>query len=253
MTIINAKLLGITEVFNGENKVYFSYKKAEALFYYLLTQKQVSRDVVVNLLWGEINEEIAKKNLRNAVYSIKKIFNEKVIISPKRSLLMLNPNIEFRCDIYKLLDKDDSNEKDVNLYVEDFLEGFYVKDAANFEEWVTQTREQFKEKYINELIILTEKFMKKNDFNSAKSFCKKLLYIDDFNENGYRYLMDIYREEGNYGKAVYTYNVIKEKFRNELGVSPDEKTEQLYKEIIRKYGENIIIIIVKKENSFMVE
>ena len=147
---------------------------------------------------------------------------------------MLNPNIEFRCDIYKLFDKDEGNEEVVNLYIEDFLEGFYVKDAESFEEWMTQVREQFKEKYINKLTICTEEFMKKKDFNSAKSLCKKLFCVDDFNEKAYRYLMDIYMEEGNYGKAVYTYNALKEKFRNELGVSPDEKTEQLYKEIIER-------------------
>lgn len=234
MTTINSKLMGIPEVFKDGNKVYFSYKKEEALFYYLLTKKQVSRDVVVNLLWGEVNEEIAKKNLRNAVYSIKKLFNEEVIISPKRSLLVLNPNINFSCDIYELFDNDESNEEIVSLYVEDFLEGFYVKDAESFEEWITQTREQYKEKYINKLTICTDNLMRKKDFNSAKRLCKKLVYIDEFNENVYRNLMNIYIEESNYGKALYTYNILKEKFRNELGVSPDEKTEQLYKEIIER-------------------
>lgn len=234
MTIINSKLLGIPEVFKGEDKVYFSYKKAEALFYYLLMKKQVSRDVVVNLLWGENDEEIAKKNLRNAVYSIKKVFNEDVIVSPKRSLLMLNPSIEFQCDIYKLLDKNQSNGEVVNLTIVEFLEGFYAKNAESFEEWVTQTREQVREEYINKLTICMEEFIKKNDLISAKICCKKLFYIDDFNENVYRYFMLISMKEGNYGKAVYTYNVLKEKFRVELGVSPDEKTEQLYKEITER-------------------
>ena len=227
MVIINAKLFGIPEVLKDEEKVYFSYRKAEALFYYLLTKKQVSREVVVNLLWGNINEDVAKKNLRNAVYSIKKVFNEEVIISPKRSLLMLNPKIQFHSDIYKFLDKN----KNFKSYEGDFLEGFYVKDADGFEEWMIQTREQFKEEYVAILTICIEKFMKEKDINNAKACCKKLLYIDDFNEEGYRVLMTIYMEEGKYGKAVYIYNVLKEKFKKELGVSPDEKTEQLYKEI----------------------
>lgn len=227
MVIINAKLFGIPEVLKDEEKVYFSYRKAEALFYYLLTKKQVSREIVVNLLWGNINEDVAKKNLRNAVYSIKKIFNEEVIISPKRSLLMLNPKIQFHSDIYKFLDKKEA----FKLYEGDFLEGFYVKDADVFEEWMIQTREQFKEEYVAILTRCIEKFMKEKDINNAKVCCKKLFYIDDFNEEAYRALMTIYMEEGKYGKAIYTYNVLKEKFKMELGVSPDEKTEQLYKEI----------------------
>lgn len=261
MTIINTKLMGTPEVFKDENKIYFSYRKAEALFYYLLVRKQISRDVVVNLLWGDVDEDIAKKNLRNAVYSIKKIFNEEIIVSPKRSLLMLNPSIDFQCDIYKFLSKEEleyengfyesnglkgvckskiEEEDAIKAYRGEFLEGFYVKDAEIFEEWMIQEREQFKEKYINKLTKAIGRFMKKKDINSAKSCCKRLFYVDDFNEQAYRSLMNIYMEEGKYGKAVYTYNVLKEKLKNELAVLPDEETEKLYKEITdrKKTSEN---------------
>lgn len=261
MSIINANLLGIPEVFKGEDKIYFSYKKAEALFYYMLTKQQASRNLVVNLLWENIDEEVAKKNLRNAVYSIKKIFNEEVIVSPKRSLLMLNPSIEFKCDIYKILDDDILNGKSENCickeevlkeYRGDFLEGFYIKDAEVFEEWMVQESEQLKETYINKLTKCIEKFMKENDINNAKSCCKKLFYIDDLNEQAYRWLMDIYLNEGKYGKAVYSYNILKEKLKTNLGVTPDEKTEKLYKEItkLKEHNEKLNLNTCKSKDFF---
>ncbi|MBV7274776.1 AAA family ATPase [Clostridiaceae bacterium UIB06] len=241
MIIINANLLGIPEVLKEENKIYFPYRKSEALFYYILMKKQVSRDSVVDLLWGNIDEDVAKKNLRNAVYSIKKIFNEEIIVSPKRPLLMLNPNIQFNCDVYKFLDEkkqdklleNNVDEETVKLYKGDFLEGFYVKDAEVFEEWMIQERERIKERYIYKLTKCIENFMKEKNVKGAKNYCKKLFYVDDFNEQAYRSLMTIYMEEGKYGKAVYTYNVLKEKLKKDLGVSPDEKTEELYKEITK--------------------
>lgn len=212
----------------------------------MLVKKQASREIVINLLWGNMDEHVAKKNLRNAVYSIKKIFNENIIISPKRFLLMLNPNIKFQCDIYEFLSKEhtynlkekfknDLNELEVfKIYNGDFLEGFYVKNAEVFEEWMIQVRHQFKEKYINKLTNCVERFMKEKRINSAKSCCKKLFYVDDFNEKAYRLLMSIYMKEGEYGKAVYTYNVLKQKLKDDLGVSPDEETKLLYEEIIEK-------------------
>ncbi|MEY8000023.1 AAA family ATPase [Clostridium sp. Mt-5] len=246
MTIVNAKLFGIQEILKDQDKIYFPYKKAEALFYYMLVRKQALREIVINLLWGDMGEDIAKKNLRNAVYSIKKIFNENIIISPKRSLLMLNPDIQFQCDIYKFLSKEDAcglkdgfrnniNELEIfKIYRGDFLEGFYVKDAETFEKWMMQVRQQFRDKYINNLTKCVERFMKEKRINSAKSCCKKLFYVDDFNEQAYRLLMSIYIKEGEYGKAVYTYNILRQKLKDELGVSPDEETKLLYEEIIEK-------------------
>ncbi|OAA92184.1 AAA family ATPase [Clostridium ljungdahlii] len=249
MTIVSANLFGVQEVLKDQCKIYFPYKKAEALFYYMLVKEQVSREIVTNLLWGNMDECVAKKNLRNAVYSIKRIFNEEIIVSPKRSLLILNPSITFQCDIYRFLDKSGIKEKTKNssneleivkAYKGDFLEGFYVKNAEAFEEWMLRVRGQFKQKYINKLTKCTESFMKVKDINGAKNCCEKLFCADDFNEQTYRLLMSIYEEEGEYGKAIYTYNVLKQKLKNELDVFPDEETNKLYKKIIKRkmYNDN---------------
>jgi len=49
------------QVLKNGSRVLFPLKKAEALFYYLVVNKQASRDELATLLWGELNEQNAKK------------------------------------------------------------------------------------------------------------------------------------------------------------------------------------------------
>lgn len=109
MDKVFVKLLGTPEIFYNEQRITFPFRKAEALFYYLLVEKQASRDELVNLLWSEVQESIGKKNLRNAVYMIRKIFGSDIIVSPQRAILMLNEEIEWAIDLDVFLHQEQSD------------------------------------------------------------------------------------------------------------------------------------------------
>ena len=80
MGIIYGKLFGTPTIMKDHEEVIFPYNKVKALFYYLLVNKKCSRDELAGLLWPDEEENIAKKNLRNAIYKIKKTFGEEVLI-----------------------------------------------------------------------------------------------------------------------------------------------------------------------------
>ncbi|EYE87262.1 hypothetical protein Q428_14235 [Fervidicella metallireducens AeB] len=61
MDQIDVKLFGAPRVLCNGRNIVFPFKKAEALFYYLVVNKQATRDELVSLLWDEIDEETAKK------------------------------------------------------------------------------------------------------------------------------------------------------------------------------------------------
>ena len=54
MITITCKLFGTPEILKNGEKIIFPYKKAEALFYYLMVKKQCFRDTLVELLWGSV-------------------------------------------------------------------------------------------------------------------------------------------------------------------------------------------------------
>lgn len=240
MPKITANLLGNPIICKDSQQIFLPFRKVEALLYYLLVKKQASRDVVVDLLWGDTGEEVAKKNLRNAVYLIRKAFDEEVIVSPRRPVLMLNPDIEFQVDV-DLLAASELHELD-KIYKGDFLEGFLIKGADYYDQWMLETREQYQGLFIEKAKLLIDEYTRRKDYAQAEKYCKILLRTDEFNEDVHRLLMRIYAGEEKYDKCMEVYNGLASLLDSELSIEPEEKTTELFEEIFREkaargYGE----------------
>ena len=94
MSKISCKLFGVPQIMKDGQSVFLPYAKINALLYYMLINKVVSRTEIAGLLWPDENEETAKKNLRNAVYQTKRSLGLDIIVSPKKSVLILNQDLE---------------------------------------------------------------------------------------------------------------------------------------------------------------
>ncbi len=230
MTVIKAKLLGTPMIKKNGNQITFPYSKAEALFYYILIKKQVTRDILVNLLWGNIKEKSAKKNLRNAVYIIKKAFDEDILLSPQRTMIKLNTDINYEIDLESFMQC--TAKESIDLYSGEFLEGFFVKKANEFEQWLFIMRNQCKDRYTNNLRKEIERCIQRNNLIQAEKHCKKLINAEEFDESSYRKLMDIYRRKNQHNKCIKTYNMLSKLLDRELSISPDVKTKSLLEEIL---------------------
>ncbi|WZL73823.1 AAA family ATPase [Clostridiaceae bacterium 35-E11] len=232
MNKITARLLGTPEVFYNGHRIKFPFRKAEALFYYLLVEKQASRDILVNFFWPELQENTAKKNLRNAVYMIRKVFEADVIVSPQRAMLMLSEDISWKIDVDQFLQNQESTG--IALYQGEFLQGLLVKDAENFEHWMFRERDAYRDSYMHKLHKLLKKYISSKRFMEAEDCCKKLIAVDEFNEEPYRILMEVYSLQGQYNKGIETYNKLVEVLDKELAIRPDLKTNDVFETLLKE-------------------
>lgn len=228
MTKIFVRLFNTPTIEKDNEKIFLPFRKAEALFYYLLVHQQATRDELVNVLWGEVEEETAKKNLRHAMYKIRKVFDLDIIISPQKSIVMLNPEINIESDLSAFLAEEKNS---IEAYKGEFLQGFLVKDAEDFENWIIQTREYYKDLYVTKLYKRINEAIKSKDENIVEQYAKLLIQVDTFDERAYRILMELYRNQGNYNKAIDTYYRLWEILEQELGITPDNKTKELFEEV----------------------
>lgn len=228
MEQIDIKLFGAPRVLCNGRNIVFPFKKAEALFYYLVVNNQATRDELISLLWEELDEETARKNLRDALYKIKRAFGDEILISPQKSIIMLNGDIEIRCD-YIDLKRD---EGILPEYAGDFLQGFYVKDAEEFENWMLKTREILRQNRIHKLYEKIQHCIDNNDYDNVENYGRQIINIDAFDERAYRILMRSFINIGAFNKAVDVYRKLNETLQNELGVHPDEETRTLYEKAI---------------------
>ncbi|MBB6217552.1 DNA-binding SARP family transcriptional activator [Anaerosolibacter carboniphilus] len=231
MHSIQVKMLQAPMVFKDQEQVIFPFRKAEALFYYLVVNGQASRDELVDLLWGEVEEETAKKNLRHAMYKIRKAFDMDIIISPQKSLVMINPEIEIFTDLKQFMTDE---EKGMDAYGGEFLQGFLVKDGEKFEEWMFRSREYYRDLYISKLYERMYQYREKGELRRVKYYGKLLVEVEPFDEGAYRMLMDAYGKEGAYHKAAELYKRLEATLKQELGITPDHETKAVYEDILGK-------------------
>ena len=229
MAKIEVKLFGIPEIYVDQKEIKFSFKKADALFYYLLIVKKTTRDHLVNLFWSDSDDTVAKKNLRNAIYIIKKTLGVEVFLSPQRSMIEMNLDIEINLDID---DFNKAGDNSIDFYRGAFLEGLQLKKCENYESWVVSQQQYFEGVFIRKSLGVAVKCLENKRYNEVEKYCKQLISIDPFDEEIYRMLMKSYFEAGRYDKSMNLYDELVKLLDEELSISPDVLTIELYELIV---------------------
>ena len=224
---LTLKLFGPPKVVFQQKDIRFSFSKMEALFYYLAVSGEVNRDEIAGILWGDKENQVARKNLRNTVYQANKIFEGDVIVSPSRNSLALNPELNLSLDV-QLFEKDPISN--LHLYQGDFLEGFYVKDDEDFDQWDSRKRSAYKQLYIDSCY---QKIDKEGLGDPGiESLLHHLVELDEFEEKNYQLLMEYYRVHHQLGKFFETYYKLVDLLDRELNVRPSRVIEELYHSVL---------------------
>src|SRR6056297_3367801 len=191
MPCLNVKMLGRPKVKIGEEVIEFPYKKVEGLLYYLLLEKKADRNKVASLLWGDMTDSSARKNLRNALYQLRKSVGKDFVLSPNRFKLEINDEKNINSDLHIFL--GDSNEKKIEIYEGEFLTNFTIRGSLAYSDWLREQRNHLHKLYVDALTKKV-KSLQENDKNSDKLilYLNKLIEADIFNEDAYRKLMQIY-------------------------------------------------------------
>lgn len=231
MSKISCKLFGVPQITKNGRSVFLPYAKINALLYYMLVTKTVSRDEIAGLLWPDEDEEIAKKNLRNAMYQAKKSLGEDIIISPKRSLLILNEDLDIETDVDLFIR---SPRKNIHLYTGDFLQGFFLKEAESFEYWIVKMRNYYKEKFSTECYLKIEEDIQNKSYDEVEYHIQQLKALDEYDERNFRLLMRFYQATGRNSKAIETYYDLSKLLKRELGIDPDKKTKEIYEQSLEQ-------------------
>lgn len=228
---IELKALQMPKIFLDGKSIVFPYKKTEALFYYIAIEKIATRDIVSTLLWEDTITETARKNLRHALYIVKKTCGFEVITSSQNSTLILHPDIEFTCDVDELLEKDQ-----MDTYHADFLQGFSLKNASMFEEWVERKREQLRNRYLikcyDHIVSLPYDQLSEIELHYAQ-----YMEIDPFDERVSIAMMKAYQKNKLYLKGIKIYEKLHKELGNELGIIPGQEINNLYRELRMEWAE----------------
>jgi predicted ATPase/DNA-binding SARP family transcriptional activator len=213
----------------------FISSKAPALLAYLAVSKRpVSRDELAGLLWGDQPDEVAKTNLRQVLSNLNKLLGDHIRIA--RTSVEFNFAQPYEIDAL-ILEETSTDQADfVRLrqvvgYRGDFLKGFQVKEAPEFEEWVITQREHFHLLALRLLDALATHSASQGEYLEAIQYARRILELEPWREETHRSLMLWLARSGQRSAAIKQFQDCQQILSRELGVSPSAETTALHQRL----------------------
>jgi DNA-binding SARP family transcriptional activator len=235
-------LLGAPRFEHDGHPVELTVAKAIALLGYLaVSATPPLRDRLLALLWPDSAPEAARKNLRNALWTIRKALGEDAVVSDDQQLAL---DAAVWTDVREISDFiprglslvgseiSDRDESAIELYRGPFLDGLQLDDAPDFEIWLTGERERFAQLYLRALTALVAAYQAQGDWQNVIAAATRALNQDNLQEPMYRALMEAHARLGERAQALREYDTLRATLSRELGVEPLAETDALRRAIL---------------------
>jgi DNA-binding SARP family transcriptional activator/predicted ATPase len=238
-------LLGPFEVaLDGAPVSSFESDKVRALLAYLAVEadRPHRRDSLAGLLWADWPDRAARTNLRNALANLRTAIGDRDAEPP--FLLITRETIQFNTASDQWLDVAAFRscveadppvarelEEAAALYRGAFLEGFFLKDSAAFEDWSLLTREQLQRQAISALYWLADFYARHSEYEQACDYAWRQVELEPWREQAHQQLMRLLALSGRRGAALAQYDTCRRLLAEELGVEPAVETTRLYERI----------------------
>jgi len=224
------------------------FRKTQALLVYLaLTPGRHDRGRLAGLLWGDLPEEHARRNLRHAVWSLRQQLAPAVLESDRLSVGL---SAHIPCQVDALAFEAEIEQAEhcqqagepaaaighleaaIALYQGDFLAQFDLPGCVEFEEWVMRRRAWLRERALEALICLVAYYTQRGQYRRASRYARQQLTLDPWREEAHRQLMLLLALTGQRSAALAQYEKCRRLLAEELGLEPLEETTALYGRLV---------------------
>lgn len=224
-------------------------RKAEALFVYLACTKQVhAREHLATLLWDDRPLGRSLGNLSVIINSLKKQLEAFLEINRNAIAIKADERIWLDVDAVRIAlekldaasegsgaisaEERDALEKALRLYRGAFLQGFHLREARGFDEWVSLEREHIERQVLEGWRLLSDVFQATGDFDSSIRCLRNAVEIDTLHEGIHRKLMRGLALSAHYSEAIAQYRECAQALTAELGIEPSLETRRLLDRIL---------------------
>jgi DNA-binding SARP family transcriptional activator len=248
MAHLNIYLIGPLLITQGEKSVLeHAPEKARALLAFLAAEKELPhrREKLAEILWPGRPEGAARANLRHTLTDLNTAlpdFKMPPVLLIARDFIQLNPEVSTWVDTAAFSSLMSRGMKpgrlDIGLLEQaaellkgKFMQGFSIKDSAEFEEWLLMKRETFTRQALDILHQLADFYSRKSDYRCALGYARRQLELEPWDERAHRQVMRFLAASGQRGAALAQYDTCRSFLREELDVDPGKETNLLYEQI----------------------
>lgn len=213
-------------------------KKDLAVLYYLAATGQPQpRSLLIPLLWGEFNETDARANLRKALSGLHRRLGDLLVIERDQVQLMQAQCAVDLWEFERLAGRGlaASNvaqlQQAASLYRGDFLAGFAVHNAPDYDRWVYEWQERLRDLAVQVFALLSLLHVNAGELEPAIAAQRNILVLEPWREEAHRELMLLLAQSGQRSAALNQYKQCVEVLAAELGAPPGAETSVLAERI----------------------
>lgn len=229
-------LLGPPQVYLDLAPVKLARRKSRALLYYLAAHSQpVQREALWSVFWPDSPRPVAQQTLRTTLYGLRQVLGEALVANGEA--LALDPEVQVDARLFSKTFVVPAPgiaalEAAIDLYRGEFLEGFGLPDAQEFEDWMTVEREHFRRLAVRTLTALSAAYEAQQDYPAALASLERGLAFNPLQEDLQREAIRMAFLAGDRPGAILRYDELRKLLDEEMGVPPMAETRALYDAIV---------------------
>jgi DNA-binding SARP family transcriptional activator/predicted ATPase len=240
---LRLSLLGGVEIAGSAGVVRLETAKTTALLAYLAVRRQpVRRAKLMALFWPDLSDERAAANLRRGLWDIRRRLPDAVPpLHADRETIGFLPHPNVFVDVFEFsgkagieaghCDELASLKAAVDLYRGDLLDGVFIDDSPDFEEWLLAERERVRAQMLATLGRLAGLHRGRGDSTEALAAARQLLALDPWRESSHRVVMELLALSGEPAAALAQFEICKQVLAEQLQTAPTPATVQLAERI----------------------
>lgn len=215
-------------------------RKAWALLAYLAVHpgREIGREQLAGLLWGERPEEQARASLRQTLYELRSALGDAAddrLLATRETVSWLGDGVDvdaLRLEKLAQCGTIENLAEAASLYRGAFLDGLETGETG-FDDWLAAERARLHDLACGALERLALAHLEHGDTTAAIETARQLLRFDPLREDALRLLMRGLAAEGRRNEALKQFCDLESLLRAELGVAPDSETLRLRERLLR--------------------
>lgn len=259
MSDLHLALLGPPEIHHDGQKIAFRTRKVMALLIYMAVEGGLhSREKLTALFWPESDEPQGRMLLRRTLLLLRQGLREEnesqqsahlivernalgcnfssgVYLDLQAVQKMVQPPREETSHMPRTAPQSETSHTVVaqlqaaaSLYRGNFLDGFYLEDAPDFDDWMRIQRQAWHTRINLVFDRLSLLQFRRGEIADAIEIATRWVAHEPLNETVYQRLMQLYLAMGNRDGALRTYEACRKILSSELRAKPAPETEALH-------------------------
>lgn len=221
-----------------------SQPKRFALFAYLACtgSRPIPRDELIAVFWPEAAEQNARNALSQSISVIRRQVGPKAIVASPREVGIDAAIVS--CDVGRFDDAISRRDDDValDLYRGDFLQGFQLPGAREFEDWLDRARARLRQSALTCARRLIGRETEAKNPTAALAIARRATAIDPYDEGMTKAAMLAQAELGNVADAVRGYAAYAQTLASDLDLEPSPELRALNESLRARLRESVSVV-----------